>query len=257
MTVVIQSGAYDKNKVFVMYENVFYSADTLSYTSGVGENAISGTTWDFWTGTGSSTLTATMSGDVEVDCFFIDAHDLFTVGSNVVFEARIASVWTEIEDITPTDNSAILVIAKPVTADAFRVTATGASIGVIMVGSRLVFPQGIDTNYGSIAHSRKLELIGGNSINGQFTGMQVTKKSASISPTFPLLDASFVDNDMEEFEAHYNEGKPFVFGVIAPQLPADFGYCQRPVNASELMPTYSNGGIYEEFTMELGVYINE
>lgn len=253
---VLQDSAYDKNKPCVLYQNVFEEG-TLTATSGTAENAVSGTTWDFWIGTGSSTLTVDMGVDTEVDCFFIDAHDLFAVGSTLTVQAYIAAAWVTIETITPTDNAAIMVITPNITATQFRVTAIGVSIGVVMAGKRLVFPNGVDPSHTSIAHARTYELLSGDSISGQFTNSMVVRKGASLGVTFPLLNAEWVDSEMKEFETHYNVGKPFAWAASPSRFPDDMGFCKRPSGAGELRPMYYEGGMYEEFTMDLGVYINE
>tara|TARA_R110000851_G_scaffold200201_7_gene351351 strand:- start:358 stop:1128 length:771 start_codon:yes stop_codon:yes gene_type:complete len=255
MTMIIQDGAYDINKPCVLYENVFLTG-TLTASSGTGEDAISGTTWDFWTGAGASTLEIDIGVSTEVDCLFIDAHNLATVSSNLTFDKWDGAAWVNVETITPTSDVAIMLVMPNLSATKYRIGATGASIGVVMLGKRLVFPQGVDQSHTSIQHARVYELLGGNSLGGQFTGQKVIRKSADVGVTFPLLDAAWVDSDMSDFELHYNTGQPFAFAARPKDFPDDFGYCQRPDNAGELRPRYYEGGMYEEFTMSIGVYVN-
>jgi hypothetical protein len=252
---IIKEGSYDTRKPTVLYDNLF-AQGTLTASSGVGENAISGTTWDFWQGTGASTLEVDLGVGAEANCLFVDAHNLFTVGSALSVEYWNGSAWVVIEAITPTDNTAIMVIFPDTTASKYRIGATGADIGVVILGKRLVFPQGVDNGHTAINHARRIDVLGGDSLNGQFTGQQIIKRSADTSMTFPLLDASWVDTDMAEFETHYDNALPFAFATNPQAYPKDMGYCQRPQGASELRPRYYEGGLYEEFTMALGVYQN-
>lgn len=253
---IIHDAAYDKNKPCVLFDNML-TKGTLTATNGIGENAVSGTTWDFWTPSSLGRLSVDLYVKSTVDCLFIDAHNISDVGGYVVWSYFDGTDWVNIEVVEPTDNSPIMVITDEIFATQFRVSVTGSSLGVVMMGKRLVFPNGIDSSYRSIPHSKTYTLLGGDSDAGQFTGQMLIRQGASVSPTFPLLDADWVDSDMKPFEDHYNRGLPFAWAASPAFNGDDMGFCQRPQGASELNPSYYEGGMYEEFTMHLGVYINE
>lgn len=255
MSMIVKSGALNTSLPCVLYENIFTLGTVTQSDDGDYENALSGTTWDFWSG-GARTLRVDLDSDVYVDCLFIDAHNLSDDNDSVTLQYWGGSDWVDYQVITPTDNSAIAFIFPEINNDMYRVLITGGDVGVLMLGKRLVFPQGVDQSHASIPHSTKYTLLGGDSINGQFIGNQVIRKGASLTVTFPLLDASWVDADMQEFEEHYNLGKPFMWAANALKFPTDFGFCQRPKGAGQLNPRYFEGGLYEEFSMQLGVYIN-
>ena len=208
MTMVITDNAYDKGNPCVLYDNLFSTGILTASTARSGypkENAISGTTWDFYgpSALGFSVFSVDNESEVEADCVFIDAHNLGSIGSTFYVQ------------------------------------------------------HSTDSSYGSIPHSREYSLLGGKSDGGQFTSQMVIRKGASVSPTFPLLDAAWVDTDMKPFENHYNTGKTFAWAAMPAMFPDDMGYCQRPPSSGSLSPSYYEGGMYEEFTMNLEVYINE
>lgn len=265
MTVIIESGATDTDMPMVLYENLY----TLGTISGVSDadypasNVATGTTWDFWysSDTGAVGPTVVLDDDYTADCAFIDAHDMATAGASfrVQYSTDGGSTWNNITSFeVPPDNGAILVLFPEVEGDAFRIqrNLAGAFIGVVMIGQRLVFPNGVDNGHTAINHSRVIDVLGGDSLSGQFTGQQIIKRSASTTVTFPLLSAEWVDNDMAMFEAHYNDALPFVYATSPENYPDDMGYCQRPSGSGTLGPSYFEGGLYEEFNMPLAVYQN-
>ena len=244
MTMVITDNAYDKGNPCVLYDNLFSTGILTASTARSGypkENAISGTTWDFYgpSALGFSVFSVDNESEVEADCVFIDAHNLGSIGSTFYVQHSTDGVEFRYWRV------------------AFNNVGAEATVGVIMIGKRLVFPNGIDSSYGSIPHSREYSLLGGKSDGGQFTSQMVIRKGASVSPTFPLLDAAWVDTDMKPFENHYNTGKTFAWAAMPAMFPDDMGYCQRPPSSGSLSPSYYEGGMYEEFTMNLEVYINE
>ena len=261
---IISDDAFDKSKPCVLYDNILTSgtvtASALAASGYSVANAYSGTTWDFYKPASAAffVYTVDMTTATECDCAFMDAHNI--VGSVYIAYSDNGSTWTRTTDnATPVNGEAVMFIWRGSSHRywrfAFEVT-NAPEIGVLMLGKRLVFPQGVDVSHTSIQHSQQFELLGGNSLSGQFTGQKIIKRSASVEVVFPLLDAAWVDTTMVDFEYHYNSGQPFAFATMPAKYPKDMGYCQRPESASELRPSYYEGGLYEEFTMALGVYVN-
>jgi hypothetical protein len=263
MTVIIADDAFDKGKPCVLYDNILTRGTVTAVSAASGYdilNAISGTTWDFYrpSTAGVVDYAVDMGAATEVDCAFIDAHNI--VGDVFVQRSSDGVNWSSVTDtVDVSDGAAIMFIWRGVSYRYWRFVfdcAVAPDIGVLMMGKRLVFPQGVDTDHTSIQHARRYELLGGDSLTGQFTGQKVIKRAADVDVTFPLLDAEWVDAELAGFEYHYNTGQPFAFAAMPSRYPADMGYCQRPENAGELRPKYYEGGMYEEFTMSLGVYVN-
>lgn len=266
MTMIISDDAYDKRAPCVLFENVLDYGAVSASTADAGydvENATSGTTWDAYKPVSATSANYDVDAgvDVECDCAFVDAHTLGSVGGSVRVWASTDGVgWTPITDaVDVADNGAVMLIWRGVEYRYWRIAFThdaAPEIGVLSIGKRLVFPNGIATPHTSIQHSKKIEVLGGDSDSGQFTGQMIVRKSASVNVTFPLLDADWVENEMKPFETHYNEAKPFAWAASPLFDGDDMGYCQRPSGAGELSPSYYEGGMYEEFTMRLGVYVN-
>ena len=260
---IISDDAYDKNKPCVLYDNLMAQGVFISSSTASGYNvlnAVSGTTWDFWkpASAGNFACRVDTGSAHEADCAFIDAHNI--VGDVRVQGSTDDVTWVAVtETVTVSDGNPIMFIWRGVSYRYWRFEFDcdiAPEIGVLMMGKRLVFLQGVDVSHTSIQHSQQFELLGGNSLSGQFTGQKIIKRSASVEVVFPLLDAAWVDTTLVDFEYHYNSGQPFAFATMPAKYPKDMGYCQRPEGASELRPSYYEGGLYEEFTMALGVYVN-
>lgn len=261
--IYIRPGAVDIDKPSAIFDNLF-DQGTLTGNSAAGfpvANIITGSTWDHWRPplSGDKRAQVVLSGQRYADCLFIAAHDLGSQGARFRLQRSIdgGSSWIDVFTwIDPVDNSAIKVIFERVEGDAWRIEQTNgtASIGVVILGERLVFPYGIDSSYTSFQHSHTIEVMGGNSLGGQFLGQKIMRKGGNTSLSFPLLESEWVDSTMVPFERHYNEGKPFGFSTNPSFRDIDVAYCWRPDNASELRPTYYEGGKFQDMQMEVDYY---
>ena len=258
--IYIQPGAvYDTDRPTVIYDNLF-TQGALTGTAAAGfpkENAFTGSTWDYWQAVDDTTRTigVDLSSQEDADCLFIDAHDAATVGAE--FRVRYStdggsSYSTATDWIAPTDNSPIMVLFPSRTGNSWQIqTRNGpAKVGVIMLGPKLAFEYGVNDMV-SFRHGERIEVMGGNSLGGQFLGQKIRRKGGNTSLSFPWLSANWVNNDMAMFEDHYNSGLPFGF-ALRPDYDADeLAYCWRPDNGGELRPQYQQNG--QAFTMNMQV----
>ena len=262
MTVLIQLPHNDNNSPMVLYQNILEdgvltaSSETVD---GVKESAIDGLTSDYWT---PSALPASLEVDLGVgttcDCAFIEAHTLGTVGATINVEKWNGATWVQILSHTPTDDQAILFIFAPGTADQWRFTLTGTtppSIGVAMIGKRLVFPQGILAGYKPIYNAREIDVLSGNSIGGHFMPTRIVRKGASGSVNFAPFDRLYVEGDFEEFNRHYDDVKPFVFASGPATFTKDVTFCRRAPNASTISPSHPNTGDLMNVTLNVEAYV--
>ena len=259
----IELGVTDQTKPMVMFGNVF-AGGTLTATSQADGFDV-GYIADYETGYGwkpavdtIARATVVLGAGVEANCFFVTSHNLGSNAATLTLEYYNGVTWVGVYSVTPTTNDDIMYLFNDITASQWRVSQVGGAsfIGVVRLGSRLVFPNGIDQSYSSIPHAKVVEVQGMQTVSGAYVGQMITRYGFKTSATFPLLDSSWVDTDMKPFETHYNDALPFVYAANPQRFPDDYGYCWRPSNSGTLMPKYKEGGMYEEFTIELQGFVN-
>lgn len=256
--IYIESGAANTDVPVILYENLF-AEGTLSGVADPDfpvENAVTGTTWDYWMPDSSSLrgIIVDLGSSEFANCAFIDAHDMATVGAS--FRVQVSTdgaTWVNASNLyTPSDNSPIMVLFSGQSSRYWRIYQIDgpAKVGVVMLGTKLPFEYGV-TDMVSFRHGQRVEVMGGNSIGGQFLGQKIRRKGGGTTLEFPWLTANWVNNDMAMFEAHYNDGKPFGMALRPNHDDEELAYCWRPDNASELRPTYQQNG--QAFSMNIQV----
>lgn len=182
-----------------------------------------------------------------------------TVGADFQIERSIngGASWISVTDwITPDDNSAIMVLFPTESGDLWRINQRNgpASIGVVMLGEKLAFEYGI-TDPVSFRHGKRIEVMGGNSIGGQFLGQKIRRKGGNTTLDFPWLTSDWVNNQMAVFEGHYNAAKPFGMALRPDYDDQEVAYCWRPDNGSELRPQSQANGRAMSMNMQVDYYV--
>lgn len=264
MSIDIQPGATYNNMPFVMHDSIFETG-TVTFSSedvdGFALNAVGDATNDFWTPTAVPSWIAVDYGvDVECDCAGVIAHTLGTTGATVAIQSSDDGIsWVSRATITPTTDETIVTVFPLVLARYWRVYVTGfiASIGVIKLGKRVVFPSGVLSGHIGINHAQVVELLTNETMGGQFIGNRINRVGAAVSIDFGLIERDFVETDLAGFETHYNSGRTFLFASCPLEYPDDYGYCWRSGNDGELRPSYEEGGELMSFSMGVGVYVEQ
>ena len=262
MTIVIAANTPSTEKPTLLIENILTEGDLTvsSETSdGAGLNAMSDTTFDFWTPSAASArLDVDMGEAVTCDAVGIAAHTLGTDGAS--FRIRTGTtgfenVITRIEHSPLTDDT-IIGLFPSISARywRFEILNGPASIGVVKIGKRVIVPTGVLLGHVGVNHGERIELLSNDSINGQFLGTRIIRRSAEINIDFGLVSKTFVENDLAMFEYNYNQGKTFFYAGSPANLPNDIGYCKRPMGASEMRPLYEGGNLMQ-LDFEAQVYV--
>lgn len=253
MTIEIASGTPSLEKPTMLADNLF-TQGTFSVTSetsdGSGANALSDGTFDYWTGSAEIyAAIVDMGTDTEADAVGIAAHTCGTDG--VVLRVQTSpdnTTWTTRLTITPTDDSTIMGVWPVVSSRYWRVQVFSGgptSIGVLKLGKRIVIPSGVSLGYVSIDHAQRIDLLSNDSMNGQFLGTRVERRSGDVSLDMGLVPRSFIEGDFAEFEIMYNEGRTFFYCGSPSNLPLDTGYCKRPANGQEIRPSHVGGDLMQ------------
>jgi len=244
----------------VLYRNVL-SEGTLAWSSqttdGAAANALGPQTYDFWTPASlPATLSVTLPGAVACDCAAIVAHTMGTVGATAHIEYHDGSSWVTVASVAPADDSDILVLFGEVVAAQWRFRITGTdepSIGVAMIGPRLLIPNGVQPDYTPINLSLNVELMPSVSVAGQFLGTRVQRQGAGTSINFAPQDRWWIETEAVGFIAHFNSGLPFIWASCPDELRDDMAYCWRA--GGVLSASYGAGALYGSMSMDVSAYV--
>ena len=244
---------------FVMHRNVL-AEGALSASSaaadGAAANALGPQTYDFWTPTAvPATLAVTLASAVECDCAAIIAHNLGSKGATVEVQRHNGSTWISVQSVTPEDDSDIFMLFEGVEASQWRIRVTGAvaSIGVAMIGPRLLIPKGALPDYVPIYRALNVELMTSVTLGGQYVGSRRRRTSAGASIQLYQQELDWVEVEFDPFIEHFNAGLPFVWASCPDDLPRDAAYCWRA--GPTIQPSLSFGARFVAISMEVSAYV--
>lgn len=257
--IYLSPGATDTGLPAALWQNVLaQGALTASSETadGFAANAIGPQTYDYWTPSAvPAWLAVTLAASTACDCAAIVAHDLGSKGATVKVQRWTGSAWADASSaVTPTDDSTILIIFPEASATQWRLYITGAvaSIGVAMIGKRLIFPRGVQPTYTPLHLAKDIELLGGTTMNGQFIGNRVIRRGKGTSIPLAPLPRAWVEATARGFIDHYDDGQPFVWASIPVLFPEDVGYCWR--SGGTLSPAFDDGAFNALLSLEVSAH---
>lgn len=246
-------------EAMVLYRNVL-AEGALSASSetadGFAANALGPQTFDFWTPASvPATLAVTLGAPVACDCCAIIAHTLGSAGATVEVQRHDGSGWVTAQSVTPDDDRDLLLLFGEASSTQWRIRVTDAvaSIGVVMIGPRLLIPLGVVPDYTPINLALSVELAPNITRGGQFLGNRVQRVGAGTSIQLAPQERWWIEQDAKAFIAHYNAGKPFIWASCPDLLPEDMAYCWRA--GRELSASYGAGAVYGSMSMEVAAYV--
>ena len=236
----------DKNNPFVAWNNLAANATlsgTAVLTDGARENAVDGTTHDYWlpniTGTNAS-FRVIFSSALTISCVGIAAHNLGTLGGVVTLQRSTDGGVTYSAAglggaITPTDNTPIIIRTQISGLDAgewllsFTGLTAGAPlyVGVILMGAETIFPRRFYKDFAPVLSPTEVQLQSNVSVGGNLLGNSIVAQGSTLQASFRNLAPSFVRGAMLPFIPHFNSGKGFFFGWRPDTYPQDVHYCWR------------------------------
>jgi hypothetical protein len=263
MSIVIVSGAQGTSGANLLYRNLFLEGTltgTLELPGSPVENAVSGETWDYWSGnTSGATIQVDLGFARTCDGLGIASHDAATDGSRIDLQySSNGSTWNNVIQYLPPDNSAIFIAFPPISARYWRVLVDIAicDIGVIILGQRLQFPSGVLTGHTSMHNSKKSKLMNTTTVSGHHRNNRITRMGIEGKIDFGLVATSFGDGAFQEFKDHYNAGKIFFYAGSPLNYPKDMALCWRPEAAGDISPSYQEGGTLMDLSMEVSAFVD-
>jgi len=244
----------------VLYRNVL-AEGTLAWSSqtvdGAAANALGPQTYDFWTPASlPATLSTTLASPTVCDACAIIGHTLGSKGATVLVEWWNGSVWVIAQTLIPADDRDLLLIFGEQTSAQWRIRITGTlvpSIAVVMIGSRLLIPGGVQADYVPINLSLDIELAPSITVRGQYVGTFLKRSGASTGLALALQERLWIETEASPFIAHYNAGQPFIWASCPDLLPEDMAYCWRAGNT--LRAEYGAGAVYGSLALEVQAYV--
>jgi hypothetical protein len=252
MTIAIASGTPSLEKPTLLTENLFEQGTVTSAFANPGfpsANALTDETFDFWVANVSpNAITVDMGVATPASAVGIAAHTLGTSGTQVLVRSSADnSIYVTRLTINPADNSTIFGVFPEVSARYWRVVFQNAPItlGVLKLGKRVIVPSGVALGHVSVNHGQRIELLSNDSMNGQFLGTRIERRSGDISLDMGLVPRDFIEGDFADFETRYNEGRSFFYCGSPLNLPLDTGYCKRPMGGGEVRPSHVGGDLMQ------------
>lgn len=256
MGVSFQTGATDTTRPMILFANEWTGT---SADSGVIANASNENTYEFWTPASvpSSAFTDKSPTAFDVDVFCIAAHNLGDLGCSVTFAYHDGLAYVDLGTISPTDNRPVIYICQQQTTDRIRVTVNGPavpSIGVVMAGKRLIVPSGILGDYAPIEWTEDVEILGGQTVSGQFLGQRIRRRGVSGRVNFANVARSWLEASGLPFVRHFNDGRAFFFAPNPALLPGQAAYCWRSERDRPIAPIMLTDRLVE-MNMEFSAYV--
>lgn len=232
MPTIVKPGTTTPSAATVLWQSLNpIVTETGSVVSGhPAINLIDPATWSTWIGAGSGRA-AVYDFGIPAVCsgFGIAAHNIGSQAANYAVQySSDGSSWITIHTETPLTDDDIFCVFPSVTARYWRLyfASAPASVGVFVVGGRLVFPHAPVAGYKPLHHARQYVKMFNDSIGGQFLGTRVMSVGAETEVNMGFFDRSWLEANIRPFETHYNQGGTFMYASSPSLYPLDVGYCR-------------------------------
>lgn len=177
--------------------------------------------------------------NVSVGYVGIAAHDLGDVSASVtVAYSTNNSTWVTVDSLSPTDNSPIMFLFKPVSARYWRISVTGTApfIGVVYMGLPLEMERPCFSGLSPINFNRNTTIRPNVSEGGQWLGRSIIREGSQMSVGYNNLNYAWYKANFDPFVEQARK-YPFFFAWRPDGYPETVGYVWTP---SDIAPT-TNG----------------
>lgn len=244
----------DGRNPVVLFDN-FLTTSTPSITA--ASATLTESTYEAWNFTIGQTLTFDLGTSREYNAFCIVGGR--NTGGIILSTSTNNTTFTPINPAQiPTENSdCTLFLFNKKNTRYFRVQFIGSGAGSIRslwLSKAFEFPGGVGMGYTPIWMAQEKELLVSKTMNGQFVGNRVVSKGASTDIPMLSEERSFVEEDLQPFMNHYNDGQPFIWASGPSVFRRDVAYVWRQQNA-EMKPSFDQSGNWMSFTMKIEGYV--
>jgi hypothetical protein len=215
-------------------------------------------TFERWQPTsGNGSITIDNGTAKSADYIGIAAHTLGTTGSTItIAHSADNSTFTTIDTISPSDNSAIMVLFANTPARYFKVTLAGPTapqIGVIYLGVAMAMERAIYSGHTPVTLGRMTEKRPTKSESGQFLGTSTIRRGLQTSFSWTNLKADWYRQYFDPFVKSART-KPFFIAWRPAKFPNEIGYCW---STNDITPANAGGLDYMSVSMTVEGYADE
>ncbi len=251
---VLPGGSYPLTHARIIHARNLLSGGTVSASSTATDYYADGPnnslTYEKWKPT---SLTATWEYNhgsaATVDSCAIGAHTMGTNGNTAAVEYWNGSAWVEVARSAITDNSAIMFLFAPVSAQRWRISissGTAPEVGVIRFARAMQMERPLYGGHAPIDMARQTTLRANYSETGEFLGRTKQRVMLATSFAWQNLTAAWVRANWRSFQLAA-ETEPFFIAW----RPVEFGevaLCQV-----DAVPAPENMGIRDLMSVEMQV----
>lgn len=240
----------------ILHANNWLSGGTASasttdadYSEDAPLNSLTYETWSPGV-TGPENWSYDHGSAVECDVCCISAHNLGTVGSPFRVRYYDGSDWQTIINETVTDDSPIMAIFDPVTAQEWRVAVDGVDgapvIGVVRFGKALQMPRPSAASHKPLVYARNVEMRTSETETGEWAGRTIQRKNLKTSYGWSIIEDTWFEANWPDFQ-HASESEPF-FIAWRPGDDQGVGYCYTSESPA---PSYSGRANFMGVTLNV------
>lgn len=242
------------NNPLVLYNN-FLIGSTPTVTA--AEDALTESTYDSWSFTMDQTVTFDMGVSKTFNSFaVVGIKDVDSVTLSFSTDDVTYTIINPAATTTPNSDCTLFLFNER-SARYFRIVFTGTGTGSVRslwLSKAFEFPGGVGYNYTPPWMAQEKELLVSKTLNGQFVGNRVVSKGSMTDIPMIAEERTFVEDDLQPFMQHYNDGKPFVWAAGPTVFTKDVAYLWRQQNA-EMKPTFDQSGNWMSFRMAVEGYV--
>mgnify|MGYP001090962720 CR=1 FL=1 len=247
------------NSPLIAWDNLIPAA-TITATTGDETALLNGVTTDPWVPTAMpATVSIDAGAGVTASTFCIAAHNLGSVGATVTLERLVGAVWTQVQQITPADDSPLIMSFSPISAQEWRAVFSGATaprVAVMSLGPGLIVPGRIIPPHIPLHRASEVNLVGDSeSGTGEFLQADFERTGGRVSLNFSVQLPDFAaGDDFEAFRQHFNRGRSFFMACFPEHEPLDVGYLWRSKRGSNILAPYQDA-VFMSFGIEASLYV--
>ncbi|MEW6115391.1 MAG: hypothetical protein AB1553_00620 [Nitrospirota bacterium] len=218
----------------ILYDNRFNDAIPTATDTAAGYDVLNirdlrTYTFHKFTGSGTKYYYINCGSGKTADCLAIISHNLGTAGATVSVESSATGAWTgeqveRLAGFVPTSDKALLKTFNSATAQFWRVkivtAAVAAQVGVLMLGTKLLFPYPPDTPYRP--YSERIEANTSLSKTGNILGSTIRYYPIDVVAPFSNLTRTWVLDNFKPFWInHGRKLNPFFYAWDLDVYPDD------------------------------------
>ncbi len=192
-----------RNACYLGISNALVETDTLVVASSAAadhevELVRTWTTFDTWasSGTGTHTITVTLSAARPINAYGIAGHNLDVAGSMQVQYSTNGTSWTILADHAPADTRSLFrVLAAPITARWWRFLFAASAqvyVGHLFLGAALRVPKAPDADFVPPYWDDDDEIMNHQTEGGAFLGRAIIRRGGRTGVQWTAIDARWV-----------------------------------------------------------------